>query len=208
MSRVGLPGVFLLGLGLFPDPLTAGVGSSQPFSRVAFRVLAAEGFRELEWESTPEDWVPEPVLRYEQDGSQSPEPFGARWGAAPKASAFEENEAWRRWPEGTLPWQEGAPSRQSIVIRAFMEPMDFLLALQDIRASCEKGFSDLSIHTSLPEWIDSLGCDLGVHSKMSINFDMLGFENAERESRFALEARHATPKLGYLSTSLGITFKF
>jgi hypothetical protein len=208
MNRVGILGVFLLGFHLFPDPLTAGVGSSRPLPRVASRVLAAEGFRALELESPPKEWAPEPVLRYEQDGSQFPRPSGARLGAAPKASEFEENDACRRGPELAPPLQEGAPSIQRIVIRAFMEPLDFLLNLQNVHASCEKGFSDLSINTSLPEWINSLGCDLGVHSKMSINFDMLGFEDFERGSRVPLDARHATPNLRYLSTSLGITLKF
>jgi hypothetical protein len=208
MNRVGLLGVSLLGLCLFPDPLAASVGSSQPLPFLASRVLSAEGSRELEAEPTLEEWAPEPVLRYEQDGSQSPRPSGARWGAAPKASPFEEDDAWRRWTELDPPWQGEALSFQRIVIRAFMEPLDFLLHLQPVRASCEKGFSDLSINTSLPEWIDSLGCDLGAHSKMSINFDMLGFEDSERDSRFPLDARHATPKLAYLSTSLGITLKF
>jgi hypothetical protein len=83
MNRVGIPGVFLLGLCLFPDPLAAGVGSSQPLPRDASRVLAAEGFRELELETTPKEWAPEPLLQYEQDGSQLPLPSGARLGAAP-----------------------------------------------------------------------------------------------------------------------------
>jgi hypothetical protein len=208
MNRVGLLGVSLLGLCLVANPLAAGIGSSKTLPRVASRLPDADGFRELEAESTSEEWAPEPVLRYEQDGSQSPGPSGTGWEAAPKASAFEEADSWRRWPELALPRQEGASSFRRIVLRAFMEPMDFLLNLQNVRASCEKGFSDLSIHTSLPEWIDSLGCDLGVHSKMSINFDMLGFEDFERDSRFPLDARHATPRLGCLATSLGISLKF
>lgn len=146
-------------------------------------------------------WEPETSLRVDQDGSRI---------SVPPPDAAEK-------PLRAVPPGMGDSLREDgrgpaavwrSAIRAILEPLDLLCKWENVQAACEKGFSDLSVTTSLPLWIDSWGCALGMHSSICVSFDMLGFEEFGGSNPVILEPRHATPRLSYVSTAISFSLKF
>lgn len=196
--------------------LAAGGGATLPFSAPvllhpwgALPEAEVSFLSEIPAESEIEkaEWLPDRTLGYEQDGSRYASSYGYESFASYRLALPGEAE---RPPRDLLEpnpiWVNAVPAIESLVMRGFMEPLDYLCRVQNVRATYEKGISDLSIGTSLPAIIDSLGFSLGDHSFLSLNFDMLGFEDSD--SRIILDDRHATARLSYISTSLGIRLKF
>lgn len=214
MNTLGLLFLLLAGGGDAQPIRTAFGGASFAFE--AEGALPASGMslahgmsRETETASEEWEWIPERTLRWDREGSLyfGLDSFGP--GTRSRLGSSEETEnAWRGPREPAGAWQSAVPSFQAVMIRKFMEPLELLCKLQNVRASYEKGISDLSIGTSLPDWVDATGLSLGSHSVFTINFDMLGFEEADPEHRIILDDRHATARLSYLATSLGIRLKF
>jgi hypothetical protein len=157
----------------------------------------------------PKEWIPETTLQYDQDGSQcsGPGPTATETPFRTSHPGAGEN-PFEFGPGTTTIW--GSPSRSypSSAIRAILEPLDILCKWENVRVASEKGLPDLSVATSLPDWIDSWGCAIGANSLLSVSFDMLGFEETESSNPIILDSKHGTARLSYLSTSLSISLKF
>ena len=175
----------------------------------AFSSVDAGELPEEDLNGESKDWIPETILQYDQDGSRSsgPAPEALETPLRTTHPGTGEN-PFERGAATPAVWGSASRSYPSTTIRAILEPLDLLCRWENVRVASEKGFPDLSVATSLPDWIDSWGCAIGANSLLSVNFDMLGFEETESSNPVILDARHGTARLSYLSTSLSISLKF
>jgi len=186
------------------DPLEYPPNLPQPFAPAVGSEFLEEGS-----DGRRMAWMPETVLGYNQSGSRlsgtSPKPAESPHRAYPFAVGEDLFEDGR---EGGAVRPSATASYPANAIRAILEPLDALCRWENVRAACEKGFPDLSVATSFPGWIDSWGCAIGANSVLSVNFDMMGFEEFGDSDHLILDSRHGIPRLSYLSTSVGFSLKF
>jgi hypothetical protein len=82
------------------------------------------------------------------------------------------------------------------------------VAWEDPRVSGKRAVSELSLSTKVSTWMESLGTLLDKSLFLGVNVDLLGSEEYQGLCLTRIDARHGTPRLHYLSSGIGLTFKF
>ena len=216
---------YLLLIGLGFSSLCSSAEGSAESREVAFG-LDAPYFEERtrDWEfltapsliaGTPEQasrenvWLPCPCLQYEDEGmsgaqrrtslllhpdrTSQEDPDGLRLPSASTTDAF-------HWRETALPGRSP--------VWFLLNSLDALVGLENIHVSVSKGVSEVSVSTKLSTLLESLGTPLDQSIFLGIHVDLLGFDEFEATPWALLDARHGTPRVSYLSTGIGVTFKF
>ncbi|HLY08837.1 MAG TPA: hypothetical protein VKW04_05945 [Planctomycetota bacterium] len=216
--------LFLLGLGFAELGTTAERAADAPGSWFeldgpsierwipAWRAAARQGRSGglLPEPSSPEDaWLPRRCLSYEEEGlSSSPRRISFLLGSGdPGQDPRAPGEGRTPTPEERFRWRETAIP-DWFAMRFLLNPLDAVVGLDNIHVSWGKLVSDVSVSTELSRALESLGTPLDRGIFLGVNVDMLGFEEYEGTRMTLIDARRSAPRISFLSTGLGVTFKF
>jgi len=174
---------------------------------LAPEVLPASRPRRMvpEGAGSEEPWAPRALLRYEASGAEL---VAAR--TSPRIPSLDQGDELPFRAEGTgegFQWSV-APAPLEPASRSRLNPWEVRIQLDPDQGSWNEGAAGFSMSAELAKLLEPLGVSLARSIFLSINIEVLGFEEYEGTDLSPIETRHVIPKFGNLASGLGIGIRF